>query len=176
MEDVWWEEEHVEPSPPTATPALSGTEECTLRVTSDEPVHTAPDAQMQALSQRLQDPFSKLFLYNSTAERTAGFRSIVRLLTDMQLAFVSQRIRPEVVQHFEHLANLHDADALHVTFFFLLCSVPAVLCRIAHMTDVDRFCRFMHWLLPLVQENHAQLHRENIRILAQRIRVQWTLM
>lgn len=125
---------------------------------------------------RLSDGFSKLFLYDTVEERTNGTSRIVHLLHEVLDAQSEQRIRPEVVQHWTHLIHLNDTDFLHLTFFFLMLTNTTVVCKLAAMTDPDRFCRFCDWLIPFIQNHHLKLSMMNGRKLVHDIRTKWTML
>jgi hypothetical protein len=125
---------------------------------------------------RLTDPFSKLFFYETTEERTHGCIAIVSMLYDIFLSFVDQRIRPELVNHLQHISHLNDMDILHLTFFFLLFTHTGIVKKVAAMTDTFRFCRFAQWLIPVIEKNHMNLSSQNARLLVHSIRFQWACM
>ena len=125
---------------------------------------------------RLTDGFSRLFFYTTDTERMHAEHALVRLLHEILDSFADQRLRPEIVAHWTHLIHLHDTDMLHLHFFMLMLTAPAVLRKLAAMTDPKRFCRFAMWLIPVIQANCPKLSHPNGRELAHSIRYKWTTM
>lgn len=126
---------------------------------------------------RFDDPFSKLFLYETQEEREHGYNQIVTFLHEILSSFAAQRLRPEVIDHWTHLIHLHDTDFLHLQFFMLMLSCPSVVRKLADMTDTVRFCAFSDWLLQnVILAKYDKLAQLNAHQLAHTIRVKWTTM
>jgi hypothetical protein len=164
-----WQADHSRLPPVVAIDSSSSSSSALVLSSPDTQASSTTAAA--ATTPPLNDVFSRLLVYQSTAERNEAFFAILELLMPF---FVEMNPRPEIIINFIHIWNLQDMDWMQLSLITLMLSTEALSRRVAALAeDEARITRFIRWLTPQLNEHGSRLDDINGRAFINKIRCKW---